>query len=54
MNITEVNITPIKPKDGLVAFASVVLDNSVYLSSIAVYARLDGNGYRVLPTPQKN
>ena len=36
MKIAEIQITPIKPKDGLVAFASVVLDNSVYLGFIGV------------------
>lgn len=47
MEITEVQLTPIKPKDGLVAFASVVIDNNLYLGSIGVYARLNGKGYRI-------
>ncbi len=47
MKISEVNIVPIKPKDGLVAFASVVLDNSVYLGSVGIFTRLDGTGYRI-------
>ena len=47
MTITEVQITPIKPKDGLVAFASVVVENSFYLGSIGVYTRLNGIGYRI-------
>jgi len=47
MQITEIQITPIKPKDGLVGFASVVLDNSLYLGFIGVYTRLDGSGYRI-------
>lgn len=51
--ITEVQITPIKPNNGLVAFASVVLDNSVYLGFIGVYTRLNGEGYR-LTYPTKN
>lgn len=45
--ITEVQIIPIKPKDGLVAFASVVVENSLYLGSIGVYKRLNGSGYRI-------
>lgn len=52
MNITEVNITPVKPVNGLVAFASVVVDEDLYLSSIAVYTKLDGS-YRLL-YPTKN
>ena len=47
MTITEVQITPIKPKDGLVAFASVVVENSLYLGFLGVYTRLDGTGYRI-------
>ena len=50
--ITEVNVTPIKPQDGLVAFASVVLEESIYLSSIAVYTRPDGS-YRLLYPTKK-
>lgn len=47
MKITEVNITPVKPQNGLVAFASIVIDNGLYLGSIGVFARLDGTGYRM-------
>lgn len=47
MKITEINIIPIKPKDGLIGFASIVLDNGLYLGSIGVYSRLDGSGYRI-------
>lgn len=47
MTITEIQILPIKPNNGLVAFASVVFDNCLYLGSIGVYKRLDGTGYRI-------
>ncbi len=47
MKITEIQIIPIKPKDGLIAFASLVIENSLYLGSIGVYTRLDGTGYRI-------
>lgn len=47
MTITEAQIVPIKPQNGLVAFASVVFDNCLYLGSIGVYTRLDGTGYRI-------
>lgn len=46
MLISEVNIVPVKPNNGLVAFASVVLDESLYLGSIGVHSRLDGS-YRI-------
>ena len=47
MRITEIQIIPIKPREGLVAFASVVVENSLYLGSLGVYTRLDGSGYRI-------
>ena len=47
MNVTEVHITPIKPTDGLVAFASCVIDGQLFLGSLGVHKRLDGTGYRV-------
>jgi len=49
-SITEIQIAPIKPEGGLVAFASFVLDNSLYLGSIGIATKLQG-GYRlVYPT----
>ncbi len=47
MKVTEIQLTPIKPKDGLVAFASLIIDDNVYLGSIGVHARIDGDGYRI-------
>ncbi|MFC1626847.1 septation protein SpoVG family protein [Patescibacteria group bacterium] len=49
-NITEIQIIPIKPQNGLVAFASFVLNKSLYLGSIGILTRPSG-GYRlVYPT----
>lgn len=47
MDITEIQITPIKPRDGLVAFASVVLDGGIHLGFIGIHTKLDGSGYRL-------
>lgn len=44
--IAEVQILPIKPKDGLVAFVSFVLNDWFYLGSVGIYTRLEG-GYRL-------
>lgn len=50
MQISEINIVPVKPDAGLIAFVSCVVDSSLYLGSIAVFTRLHG-GYRlVYPT----
>ena len=48
--LTEIQIIPIKPQNGLVAFASFVLDRNLYLGSIGIVTRPNG-GYRlVYPT----
>ena len=51
--LSEIQITPIKPIDGLVGFASVVFDNSFYLSGIGVYTRPSG-GYRLTYPTRKS
>ena len=48
MKITEVKIEIVKPNNGIVAFASIVINDSIYLGSIAVYKKLNAQGYRVL------
>jgi len=47
MRVSEVNVTPVKPSNGLIGIASVVVDGNIYLNSIAVYTKLDGS-YRLL------
>ena len=51
--VTEVQIIPVKPKDGLVAFASLIFDNSFYFASIAIYTRPFG-GYRLTYPTRKS
>ena len=46
MTITEISIHPLKMNNGLVAIASFVLDNKIYLGGIGVYTKLSG-GYRL-------
>lgn len=45
--VSEVQITLIKPKDGLIGFASFVLNEGLYLSSVGIHRKLDGSGYRL-------
>ncbi len=47
MEVSEVNVTPIKAVDGLVAFASCVFNGQLYLGSLGVHRYLDGTGYRI-------
>ncbi len=46
MSISEIQVIPIKPQDGLVAFVSFDLDNCLYLGSIDIITRPQG-GYRL-------
>lgn len=47
-------IIPVKPKEGLVAFCSFVLFNTIYCSSVAIYTRPDGTYRLVYPTKKVN
>jgi DNA-binding cell septation regulator SpoVG len=44
--INEISISPVKPNNGLVAFASCLIDSWLYLGSIGIYTKLEG-GYRL-------
>jgi DNA-binding cell septation regulator SpoVG len=44
--LSEIQVVPVKPHDGLVGFASVVLNNCLFLGSIGIYTR-PGCGYRL-------
>jgi len=47
MTIEEIQIIPIKANNGLVGFASIVFDGRLYLGSIGIHRRRDGEGYRL-------
>ena len=48
-SVSEVQIVPIKPRDGLVAFASCVINGSLYLGNIAIYTSpTNREGYRLV------
>ncbi|NNM83754.1 hypothetical protein HKL94_00855 [Candidatus Parcubacteria bacterium] len=51
--ISEIQFVPIKPREGLVGFASFVLDGRYYVGSVAVYTRLSGIGYRLVYPAKK-
>lgn len=44
--ITEITIIPLKPREGLVALASCIIDGKLYTGSIGIYTKLRG-GYRI-------
>ncbi len=47
MKISEVQIEFIKPFNGLIGFASLVIDGNLYVSSIAIHKKLHADGYRL-------
>ena len=47
MKISEIHIEFIKPRDGLVGFASFVINEDIYISSVAIHKKLNGDGYRL-------
>lgn len=47
MKITEVEVILVKPNSGLIAFASFVLDDNIYLSNIAIHKKLNSDEYRL-------
>lgn len=51
MKISEISIELVKPKDGLIGFASFVLEEGLYLGNIGIMKRVEDNSYRlVYPT----
>ena len=48
LTVDEVEIYPVRPRGGLVAFASCVVNGCLYLGNIAIHTRPDGSGYRLV------
>lgn len=52
MKISEIQIIPVKPNNGLVAFASFVINEVLYCSSVGIITRPNGD-YRLLYPTKK-
>lgn len=51
VEISEIELTPIRGENGLTFFASCVLDQKYFIGNIALFTRTDGSGFRcVYPT----
>lgn len=50
MQVSEVQLVPVKPDEGLIAFATCVLDGAYYIGSIAVFTKIGGGIRLVFPT----
>lgn len=49
LEISEVEIFPVKPRNGLIAFASCVINGQIFVGSIGVHTRPDGGVRLVFP-----
>ena len=47
INITCCQIELIKPNNGMIGFASILVNDSIFLSSIAIHKKLNAEGYRI-------
>jgi len=52
LKITEIQILPVKPNNGLIAFSSCVINNQFYIGNVAIYTSFSSeSGFRlVYPT----
>ena len=50
MKISEIQIVPVKAQDGLIGFASCVIDNQIFLGSIAIFTKISDGLRLVYPT----
>ena len=49
IELSEINIIPLHPQNGLVGFASCVINNQFYVGSIAIYTCLvSSDGFRLV------
>ena len=53
LNISEIQIIPIKPREGLVAFASCVINDAIYIGNIGLYSSLSTQASFRLVYPSK-
>lgn len=54
MRISDVQITLVSPKNGLIGFASMLIDEAMYISGIAIHQKLNGSGYRLTYPTRKS
>ena len=54
ISISEVKINLIKPQEGLIGFASLVINESIYLSSIGIHRKFGTNDFRLTYPTKKD
>ena len=48
IDLSEIQIIPCKPRNGLLAFVTFILNKAFYVGDIALYSRLNQEGYRLV------
>lgn len=54
IEISEINIILVKPKNGLVGFVSFAVDKKFYVGNVAIFTRLNRNGMRLVYPRKSN
>lgn len=54
IQIANIRIFPVRPIDGLIAFASAIVNDGLYIGSIAIHKKKDGSGYRITYPTRKS
>lgn len=47
IKLSQVEIIPVRPQKGLVAFCSFVINDAFCVNGVGIRARMDGSGYRL-------
>ena len=47
INLTEIEFIPLKPRQGLLAFVSFIINNAFFVGDVAIYSRLNKEGFRL-------
>jgi len=53
INISKIEIVPIPPRNGLVGFASFLINDCLFVGNVAIYTSLSSPDYFRLVYPQK-
>ena len=53
-SIDNIRIFPIQSPDGIVAFASAIINGGMYVGSIAIHEKKDQSGYRITYPTRKS
>lgn len=54
IQIANIRIFPVRPIGGLIAFASAIVNEGLYIGSIAIHEKKDGSGYRITYPTRKS